>query len=295
MLDHDFDGFNEMLGDVAMVYGRALNEKQTAMYFRVLDAYPLTVVRAALDAHARDSERGRFMPLPADLIAQIERIVSASDGRPMPEEAWATALDAADERATVVWTTETAEAWWSVAEPLMSVGDRFSASRGFMDKYQRLVSDARKRGEAVTWRITQGTDKDLRYQALESGVRSGRISRELARQLLPRHQDAGPIVAAIAGKVVPLLGNKRPVDPGRAAEVQAAANRLSKLAEKLRAESPPADHRPTADHGRQVVMHAVEAGLLTSVSEIDEWMTRAGNREDVSELQVRMLEVRRHA
>lgn len=294
MNKNDYEQFGALLESIAELYGRAIKPMQTAMYFRALADHSLPSVQAALDAHAKCPERGRFFPLPADVLAKLDQ-VAADDGRPSPEEAWSTAIQALDEAVTVVWTTETAQAWADVGQALMEAGDRFNASRGFVSRYQELVKIARKGRFPARWVVSQGHDKDLRHSALETAYKAGRISRDTCVQMLPRHQDAGPVVAAIAGKVIPLLGSKRPVDPGRASEVQAAADRLAKLAEKLRAESTPADHRPTAEHGRQVVMRAVEAGLLTSVREIDEWMTRAGNREDVSELQVRMLEVRRHA
>lgn len=289
----DYDQFGELLGCVAELYGRTVKPMQTAMYFRALEAYPLPAVQSALDAHAKCPERGRFWPLPADLLAKLET-AAAIDGRPSPEEAWSTAIQAQDEAVTVVWTTETAQAWGDVGQALMDAGDRFNASRGFIAKYFDLCSAARKRGQPVQWVVSQGHDKDLRHQALETAFKAGRISRETCRQMLPRHQDAGPIVAAIAGKVVPLLNGPKAATPDRIAEIQNASDRLSKLAEKLRQESP-ADHRPSADHGRRVVMQAIESGVLTTVREIDDWMNRAGNREDVSELQVRMLGDRRHA
>lgn len=289
----DYDQFGELLGCVAELYGRTVKPMQTAMYFRALEAYPLPAVQSALDAHAKCPERGRFWPLPADLLAKLET-AAAIDGRPSPEEAWSTAIQAQDEAVTVVWTTETAQAWGDVGQALMDAGDRFNASRGFIAKYSELCAAARKRGQPVQWVVSQGHDKDLRHQALETAFKAGRISRETCRQMLPRHQDAGPIVVAIAGKVVPLLNGPKAATPDRIAEIQNASDRLSKLAEKLRQESP-ADHRPSADHGRRVVMQAIESGVLTTVREIDEWMNRAANREDVSELQVRMLGDRRHA
>lgn len=289
----DYDQFGELLGCVAELYGRTVKPMQTAMYFRALEAYPLPAVQSALDAHAKCPERGRFWPLPADLLAKLET-AAAIDGRPSPEEAWSTAIQATDEAVTVVWTTETAQAWGDVGQALMDAGDQFNASRGFIAKYADLCAAARKRDQPVQWVVSQGHDKDLRHQALETAFKAGRISRETCRQMLPRHQDAGPIVAAIAGKVVPLLNGPKSATPDRIADIQRASDRLAKLAEKLRQESP-VDHRPSADHSRRVVMQAIESGVLTTVREIDDWMNRAGNREDVSELQVRMLGDRRHA
>lgn len=293
MNQNDYDQFGGLLESVAELYGRSVKPMQTAMYFRALADFPLESVQSALDAHAKCPERGRFFPLPSDLLAKLEP-AAAIDGRPSPEEAWSTALQAQDEAVTVVWTTETAQAWGDVGQALMDAGDRFNASRGFIAKYTELCAAARKNRTPVQWVVSQGTDKDLRHQALETAFKAGRISRETCRQMLPRHQDAGPIVAAIAGKVIPLLNGPKAATPDRVADIQRASDRLAKLAEQLRQETP-ADHRPSADHGRRIVMQAIESGVLTSVREVDDWMTRAANREDVSELQVQMLGGRRHA
>lgn len=287
MNQSDYDQFGELLGCVAELYGRSVKPVQTAMYFRALADFPLESVQVAMDAHAKCPERGRFWPLPADLLAKLET-AAAIDGRPSPEEAWATAIQAQDEAVTVVWTTETAQAWADVGQALMDAGDRFNASRGFIAKYSDLCNAARKRGIPAQWVVSQGYDKDLRHQALEAGYKAGRISRETCMQMLPRHQDAGPIVAAVARKVVPLLNGPKPAAPDRIAEIQRASDRLASLAEQLRRDTP-VDARPSAENNRRIVMQAIEAGVLTSVREIDEWMTRAGNREDVSELQAAVL------
>jgi ribosomal protein L13 len=291
MRDSDIGLFSDMLSDIAALYGKTLSTTQIAMWFRLMAGFTVEQVQGAFDAHARDATTGRFMPLPADLLGRLQTM----DGRPTPEEAWSTAIQAMDEAVTVVWTTETAQAWSDVGQALMDAGDKFNASRGFIAKYQEHVTNARKAGLEARWVVSQGHDKDLRHSALESAYKAGRISREMVVQMLPRHnQDAGPIAAAIAGKVVPLLSGTKAATPDRVAEIQRASDRLAKLAEQLRQESP-ADHRPSAEQGKRIVMQAIESGVLTSVREIDEWMTRAAGREDVSELQVRMTEGRRHA
>ncbi len=294
MRDYDFDAFNAMLSDMASLYGRDVNPKQVAMYFRTMSQHSLDEVQIAFDAHAKSAERGRFWPLPADLLAQLERI-AAHDGRPSPEEAWATASASADESNTVVWTAETAAAWWAVAEPLMEIGDKFNASRGFMMKYAALVAEASKRGEPVRWEVSQGSDKDLRHQALEAAYKAGRIGRDTVRQLLPRHSgDTGPIVAALASNVVPLLGGPRAVvATDRVAEVATAQRRLSDLLAKRQADKPAVIRRDVAQ-SRRIVLAALDAGVLNG-RDLDSWMTRAGNGEDVTELQARILEGRRHA
>lgn len=293
MRDHDFDAFNAMLSDVASLYGRDVNPKQVAMYFRILSPHSLSEVQVAFDAHAKSAERGRFWPLPADLLVQLERI-AAEDGRPSPEEAWAIASASADEAMTVVWTAETSAAWWAVAQPLMDIGDRFNASRGFLAKYADLVAESRKNGVPVCWEVSQGSDKSLRHQALEAAYKSGRISRETVRQMLPRHSgDTGPIVAALVSNVVPLLSGPRavaaPESTERAAEVSAAQRRLSDLI-KSSQKQPQASQRRDPAQSRRIVLDAELRGVIVGIAELDSWMTRANAGEDVSELQVSILD-----
>src|SRR5688572_5877701 len=113
MLESEFREFASLLDDTAALLQRPgqgpLTGTARAMYFRSLVRYPLAAVRAALDAHIRDPQRGRFFPVPADLVAQLDGL-AAADGRPGPEEAWAIALRSRDEGDTVVWTAEMAQA-----------------------------------------------------------------------------------------------------------------------------------------------------------------------------------------
>lgn len=294
MNQQDYDQFGAMLEAMAELYGRTVKPVQTAMYFRALADYPIVAVQAAFDAHAKCPERGRFFPLPADLLAKLQSAI-ANDGRPSAEEAWSVAIRAADEAQTVVWTVETERAWWDVAAELMSIGDRFNASRGFIAKYTELVTAARKRGEPVRWIVTQGTDKNLRDQAVRDAFSKQRITREQAMNLLPFNGDAGPVVEAIAGKVIPLISNRQRQDqpPERVAEVRNAGMKLAALLNNTPAAQQ--DRRPDEQQLRRIVMSAVDAGVLTTTREIDHWMTLAANREDLSELQLMILESRRHA
>lgn len=305
MRDSDLGAFTDMLGDIASLYGKNLTTTQIAMWFRVMAEYSVQQVQAAFDAHARDAARGRFMPVPADLLAQLERIAS-NDGRPTPEEAWSTAVQTHnDEQSTVVWTQETATAWADVGQALMDAGDRFNAGRGFIAKYTDLVAAARRNGIPVQWLVCQGWDKELRHQAIQQAVEAGRITREYAAKIHPRHNlDAGPIVAAIAGKTVNMLNDKSATTTqqhlDRVDELQRSQSRISELLSGLRAglEADGKNPMPTREQNTRIVNEAIEAGVLRTVSEIDHWMTKANERDDLSVLQVLILnrrsEARRH-
>lgn len=292
MLESDLIGFSELLGDIAALYGKTLTTTQIAMWFRLMGAFSIDQVRAAFDAHARDAARGRFMPVPADLLGMLETL----DGRPTPEEAWSTAASIhGNEDITVTWTAETAQAWSEVGQSLMDIGDRFNASRAFITKYTELVQEARRNRIPVQWNICLGWDKELRHQALQAAVESGRITRQYAATIHPRHNlPTGPVVAAIAANAMPLLEGKCravAITTDRIAEIQSASDRLAALAKSLTADTAEAKAtpKPSVDHGVRIVNAAIESGVLTSVREMDDWMTKARNREDVSELQGRIL------
>jgi hypothetical protein len=149
------------------------NAASTALFFRAMQAYPLHVVRKGLEAHMADPQRGRFVPVPADVIAQIEG-AAAQDGRPDAEEAWAIAVRAADEAETVVWTTEIAQAW-GVCQPVFALGDEVGARMAFKSAYARLTSEARNVREPVSWSPTIGHDESRRADALTRAVECGRL------------------------------------------------------------------------------------------------------------------------
>lgn len=176
MRDSDLKHFSALLDDTAALLKRdgPLTATQRAMYFRALAAHSLDEVRAALDAHIRDPQRGRFFPAPADVIAQLQGI-AATDGRPGQEEAWATALRGADEAETLVWTAEMQQAW-SIARPVLDAGDEVGARMAFRECYARLVEEARKARAPVQWTPSLGHDIERRRVALDAAASAGRVS-----------------------------------------------------------------------------------------------------------------------
>jgi hypothetical protein len=181
MRPHDLSPFSELLDAMWGLKGApAPTAVQKAMFFRALAAHPLEEVRAGLDAHLRDPKRGQFLPMPADVIAQINGIV-ADDGRPGAEEAWAQAFRATDEAATVVWSSEMAEAF-GIVRPLALAGDEVAARMAFKEAYARLVSVAREHRVPASWTVTLGLDNERRNAALLPHVQTGRIDGALLLQ-----------------------------------------------------------------------------------------------------------------
>jgi hypothetical protein len=194
MRDTDTAEFIAMLRDVFGMYPSAKqpSDGQLAMFFRAVSGYPLDVVRAAFDAHVRDPQRGRFPPLPADLIAQIDG-AKADDGRPGADEAWAIAVRSHDENATVVWTEEITQAW-GIAKAVMDLGDEVGARVAFRDAYNRITVEARRAGVPLRWVASLGLDPEGRAQALSHAEALGRMLPAPQTALLlegPKRDDDG--------------------------------------------------------------------------------------------------------
>jgi hypothetical protein len=200
MREDDFDTFSELLDAVAEVLPRAggqpLNGTAKAMYFRALTAHELAAVRKALEEHVRDPQRGRFFPTPADVVAQLQ-VGANDDGRPGAEEAWAISLGARDERATVVWTQDMAQAW-QIAKPVLSIGDEVGARMAFREAYVRLIGEARAARMPVRWVPSLGQDPRGRDAPIAAAVEAGRLPHD-ALPTLPA--PIAPAVLALVGSM----------------------------------------------------------------------------------------------
>jgi hypothetical protein len=248
MRESDFDDFGLLLDATCSLLSRGQytpNAANTALWFRSLAAHDLATVRAAFDAHVRDPQRGRFVPVPADILAQIEGQV-ADDGRPGGDEAWATALRAADEADTVVWTAEMAEAW-AISKPVLAAGDEVGARMAFRDAYSRLVEAARRERQSVAWSASLGFDTERRSIALATAVQAGRLALQ-DLPALPAPRGEQPLLAAAAAapasarealrqlrnQIVADATGPRPPGPDGAAKA-ATADLRAQQAERVRA------------------------------------------------------------
>lgn len=172
----DFTEFTRVLDATCSMLSRDKyqpNQTAAAIFFNVVKAHDLATVKAAFAAHCADPQRGRFPPVPADILAQIEG-AAENDGRPGAEEAWAMCQHAADQDRTVVWTTEMSQAW-GIAWPVMHGGDEVGARMAFKQAYQRLMDEARKARRAVEWSASLGADASLRDDAMRVAVDAGRL------------------------------------------------------------------------------------------------------------------------
>jgi len=169
MDSNDYAKLAELISRTAEMYGRPLTAGAIEMYCSALRQYGLAEVRAALDAHAKDPEGGRFMPLPAHLIGHLQ----ANDGRPSADEAWS--MCPRSEYESVVWTEEMAQAY-GLAAPLLEHGDQVAARKAFIDRYESLVAKSRAAGVPVKVTPSFGWDAAGREAAVLRAVERGLIA-----------------------------------------------------------------------------------------------------------------------
>lgn len=183
----------EGLAIVAEVTGTQLSKQALQVMERQLSRYEVPDVLKALERCLRELKHRLTL---ADIIERLE----VADGRPGPDEAWATALAGMDEGATVMLNDDIAEAM-AVARSIYLDGDRTGARMAFRSAYERIVEEARAAGNPVKWWASVGTDVRRREAALRDGVERGLLTQEQAAALLPApiEKPAEQIVQLLAG------------------------------------------------------------------------------------------------
>lgn len=175
--DHDLDWLIKQLIGTSELLGQQVSPTAAAMLADDLCCYPREVLARAL-SRVRTEHTGRLTPK-----AIIDRIDEAM-GRPGANEAWAMALNALDERKTVVWTVEMSEAW-GVARDVAAEGDLVGARMAFIGAYERLVRTAREERRLPEVSVSIGWDGEQRAVAIEKAVQLGYLSKDKAAEHLP--------------------------------------------------------------------------------------------------------------
>jgi len=206
MIAQDFDEFSHLVGGTCRMLSRGAympDGDDLKQWFAALRHYSLDAVRFGLQQHIRDQVNGRFAPTPADIVGKIEARL-ARDGRLGVEEAWARSLPALDERQTVVWCEEMAEAF-AVARPLLVQGDTVGARMAFRETYARLIEHSRSNREQPRWHVSEGRDPALRVAAVRAAVEAGCLTMGRAEPYLalpaPRPQGSSSGETAALGGV----------------------------------------------------------------------------------------------
>lgn len=86
-----------------------------------------------------------------------------------------------------MWTAECAEAY-SLAKPVMALGDEVGARMAFKEAYVRLVAAARAERRPAAWTASIGWDGGLQDQALERAVVTSLLPMPTVRPLF-----SGPV------------------------------------------------------------------------------------------------------
>ena len=181
-----------------------------------LSGYSLDQIGKALRA-CRQELKGRLA-----LSGIIQRI---SGAHPSPNEAWAIAIRARDEAATVVWTPEIKRAFFAGAYDLLREGDKIGARMAFIESYEREVSAARVSGTLPVWEASLGENKLACAAALRDAVERGLLRAESIESHLLIDYTAPPAVD-VAG----LLEGKSSIPSTAPAEIR---ERLKALKESI--------------------------------------------------------------
>lgn len=72
MSPSDKAAFAEILTTVFDAYGKPVSKPGATLWWNLMSQYDIDAFRRACNAHMLDAERGRFMPLPADIVRLIE-------------------------------------------------------------------------------------------------------------------------------------------------------------------------------------------------------------------------------
>lgn len=153
------------------------------VWWTMLEPFPMPLVISALSSYLSVKD------VPLTPAAVLRYLPKRRDERPEADEAWAIAVRAADERETVVWTKEIAEAW-AMALPVFQLDDVVGARMAFKATYGRLIDHARAIGQFPQWVISQGFDAARRLEVTNDAVRNGRL--QLNQVRIPELLLAGP-------------------------------------------------------------------------------------------------------
>lgn len=177
--------FGENLSAVMMLYSKDATAILLRLYWNSLIEYPLDQVRRAFDHWVKDPKQGTFMPKPADIIRTIQEVNGTPESQWLSaNEAWAIALPAVDEAATVVWTQEMAKAW-AVAKPILDAGDKIGARMAFIPAYERFVDQAKRESRTPHYEISAGWDANMRELAVQNAVTAGLLPPPPQQTALP--------------------------------------------------------------------------------------------------------------
>jgi len=161
----------------AEVMGSEIKPNVAVVMVDDLSGYQLADVLQALTRVRREHTGKLTLKVILEILASAGWWISAN-------EAWAIALPAADEAATVVWTQEMAKAW-AIAKPILDAGDKIGARMAFIPAYERFVEQAKRESRLPHYEISAGWDANMRELAVQNAVTAGLLPPPPQQTALP--------------------------------------------------------------------------------------------------------------
>ena len=149
----------------AEVMGNEIKPNVALVIVDDLSVYALGDVLQALTRVRRECSGKLTLKMILDILAPLGGWLSAN-------EAWAVALPAIDEAATVMWTPEIAKAF-EVARPILEVGDKIGARMAFIPAYDRLIDHAKRESRTPSYEVSAGWDANMREVAMRQSLTAG--------------------------------------------------------------------------------------------------------------------------
>lgn len=278
-------------GTWLLVNNQALSDFALDVFLEDVDGYSFVDVMTAI-RNARKQAKGRISI--GDIMQQMQNM----DGRPSAEEAWALAVKSLDENLTIALTQETQEAWSSGASELLDIGDKFNASRAYIEKYNQLVTAARDKNVPISWFVSLGNDKDQRDHVIRQAYAEKKITKAQAQTMLPFHKTDEGTYKALQNSVALMIENKganaghHELDKVAAIKIagelqQARIAELKKAAQASDIDR--VDGTKSKRDSLAIFEDAERLGVFTSDKERKEWCKKAGNGESMKDLQMMML------
>lgn len=182
MTESEQDRVLQLLVATAEIMGTELKPAALMMMVSDLAEYEFKAVANAL-TRCRKELSGKLT------LKAILEVLAPAGGWLTANEAWSRALPAANERNTVVWTTEARRAWF-VALPMIEAGDKVGARMAFIAAYDREVSNAKNAGQKPQHEVSPGDDALLRDAAIQKAQTEGLLTAPNKPLALPSPVDA---------------------------------------------------------------------------------------------------------
>jgi hypothetical protein len=241
-------------------FGEPLTAERQAIYASSLSDIPPDDLRLAI---RRAIKELKWFPKVAELRELACASSIGSDGRPGPEEAWASMPKGERmEDDSVVWCEEERIAY-GACRSLLLEGDLIGARMAFKERYEKELADAHSEGRAVHWSMSAGYDVEHRLSTLATAIEQKRLTLESALKFVSaeRRDDFARMLPPSQAKGL-LTGEVRslPNIPGLAG-VLAGMQMDGTLPEEFKAapsvpERSPADHTPEGIRARREELKA---------------------------------------